>query len=60
MAEKDIEANKPTRISFLRQVFDPAGITPEVQKWDYAGSGTDDDPYVVTWIEDDPRNPMVS
>lgn len=59
MAEKDIEATKPTPIPFFRQVFDKAGITPEVQKWDYRGSGTEDDPYVVTWIEHDPRNPML-
>jgi hypothetical protein len=59
MAEKDIEATKPTPIPFFRQVFDKAGITPEVQKWDYAGSGTEEDPYVVTWIDHDPRNPML-
>ena len=59
MAEKDIEATKPTPIPFFRQVFDKAGITPEIQKWDYAGSGTEEDPYVVTWIDHDPRNPML-
>ena len=59
MAEKDIEAIKPTRIPFFRQVFNKTGITPEVQKWDYAGSGTDEDPYMVTWIDGDPRNPML-
>lgn len=59
MAEKDVEAGKPTRIPHFRQVFDQAGITPEVQQWDYDGSGTEDDPYVVTWIHDDPRNPML-
>jgi hypothetical protein len=59
MAEKDIEASKPTPIPFFRQLFDKAGITPEVQECDYAGSGTEEDPYVVTWIENDPRNPML-
>lgn len=59
MAEKDVEASKPTRIPFYRHVFDKPGITPDVQQWDYAGSGTEEDPYVVTWIKDDPRNPML-
>ena len=34
-------------------------MTPEVQKHDYEGSGTEDDPFVVVWIEHDPRNPML-
>lgn len=38
---------------------DQAGVTPEVEKYDFPGSGTEDDPYVVGWIEDDPRNPML-
>lgn len=59
MAEKDVEAGVPTRITHMKQVLDQAGITPEVEKHHYRGSGTEDDPYVVTWIEDDPRNPML-
>lgn len=59
MSEKDIEASKATQLSWFRQVFDQAGITPEVEAWHYPGSGTDDDPYVVDWIENDPRNPML-
>lgn len=60
MAEKeDGESSQPTKIPHFRQVLDQAGITPEVQKWDWEGSGTEEDPYVVTWIENDPRNPML-
>lgn len=59
MAEKDVESGKPTRISYFKQVFDLAGITPEVEKWHYDGAGTEEDPYVVTWIDNDPRNPML-
>ncbi len=58
MAEKDVEGDQPTKIPHFRQVFDQAGITPEVQEWEYDGSGTEEDPYIVTWIENDPRNPM--
>jgi hypothetical protein len=49
----------PSKIPHWRQVFDSKGITPEVQEWRYNGSGTEQDPYSVTWIEDDPRNPML-
>lgn len=59
MAEKDLEARAPTRIPHMQQVFDKAGVTPEVEAHHYQGSGTEDDPYIVTWIPDDPRNPML-
>lgn len=61
MAEKskDVESGKPTTIPHMKQVFDQAGITPEVEAWDYEGSGTEDDPYIVGWIDHDPRNPML-
>ncbi|KAK4506504.1 hypothetical protein PRZ48_000236 [Zasmidium cellare] len=64
MSDLDVEggkpaAAKPTQIPHLRQVLDQAGVTPEVQNWQYEGSGTEDDPYVVVWIDNDPRNPML-
>lgn len=59
MAEKDVESGKPTQIPHLSQVFNQTGITPEVENWHYQGSGTQDDPYVVQWIDNDPRNPML-
>jgi hypothetical protein len=33
-------------------------VTPDIKHWEYQGSGTEDDPYAVVWIENDPRNPM--
>ena len=33
-------------------------MTPEVLNHRYAGSGTEDDPYVVEFIPHDPRDPM--
>jgi hypothetical protein len=56
--EKDHEAALPTQIPFFRQVLSQAGITPDVENWHYKGSGTKEDPYVVVWIDHDPRNPM--
>lgn len=49
----------PTRIPFWRKVIDQAGVTPEVQSHPYPGSGTEQDPYLISWIPNDPRNPML-
>ncbi|OXV08222.1 hypothetical protein Egran_04015 [Elaphomyces granulatus] len=53
-----IEPVKPSQIPHWRLVWDQAGITPAVIDFAYAGSGSEDDPYVVQWIPHDPRNPM--
>ncbi len=49
----------PRRVSYWRFLFDRALVTPEVLESKFDGSGTHDGPYVVTWIKDDPRNPML-
>lgn len=33
-------------------------MTSEIEFHDYAGNGTETDPYVVEWLPDDPRNPF--
>lgn len=48
----------PTQLPYYRLVLDHAGCTPEVINHSYAGSGTEEDPYLVQWIPDDPRNPL--
>lgn len=48
-----------TKIPYWRMVFDQAGVTPEVANYPYTGSGTEEDPYLVSWIPNDPRNPML-
>ncbi|KAF4769966.1 hypothetical protein N7455_009367 [Penicillium solitum] len=52
------EAMLPSKIPFWRLIFDQKVVTEEVMQFSYAGSGTEDDPYAVVWIPDDPRNPM--
>lgn len=48
-----------SRISFWRMIFDSSVVTDEMITYPYTGSGTEDDPYAVTWIPDtDPRNPL--
>ncbi|RMJ24500.1 transporter [Aspergillus sp. HF37] len=45
-------------IPFWRLVVDQGAITQDVLDYDYPGSGTEQDPFVVSWIPDDARNPM--
>jgi hypothetical protein len=46
------------RIPLHRLVLDQERITTGVLDAQYEGKGTKDDPFVVTWIDDDPGNPM--
>ncbi|KAM0350515.1 hypothetical protein ACHAPU_002995 [Fusarium lateritium] len=55
---ENIEVPARTKIPYWRLVADQTGITPEVQNYKYDGSGTEEDPYLVKWIPNDPRNPM--
>lgn len=52
------ESTQVNHIPFWRIVIDKAGITDSVRNYNYPGSGTEQDPYIVTWIPDDPRNPF--
>ncbi len=53
-----IEGPATRKIPFYRMVVDQGVVTQEVIDHKYAGSGTEDDPYAVVWIPNDPRNPM--
>lgn len=48
----------PRALPFWRLLLDHSGITQDVLNHKYAGSGTESDPYVVRWLDGDPRNPM--
>lgn len=49
---------RPRTIPYWRMVVDQGAITQDILDHDYAGSGTELDPYVVSWLPNDPRNPM--
>ncbi|KAJ5753111.1 hypothetical protein N7520_010028 [Penicillium odoratum] len=55
----NIEPAAPTKIPFWRLITDQGVVTQEIIDYPYSGSGTEDDPYAVTWIPNDPRNPML-
>ncbi|KAL1859117.1 hypothetical protein Plec18170_002232 [Paecilomyces lecythidis] len=48
----------PTQLSHCRWIVDQGGLTDAVICYPYSGSGEIDDPYVVHWIPNDPRNPL--
>ena len=58
----DVEGQKNTmsskKIPHWRLVTSHALITDEVLNYPYRGSGTEDNPFVVEFIPNDPRNPM--
>ncbi|KAJ5161693.1 hypothetical protein N7492_007085 [Penicillium capsulatum] len=54
-----IEAPARTKIPYWRLVADQGVVTQEIIDYPYPGAGTEDDPYSITWIPDDPRNPML-
>ncbi|OCL07044.1 benomyl/methotrexate resistance protein [Glonium stellatum] len=57
--QPDIESGKgPEGIPHWKLLTQQGIVTPEIVNWKYDGKGTEEDPYVVEWIEDDPRNPM--
>lgn len=62
MTETSVEGARPSdlpsKIPFWRLVTEPGVVTQEVVDHEYAGSGTDDDPYVVQWMPRDFRNPL--
>ncbi|RAL13086.1 MFS transporter [Aspergillus homomorphus CBS 101889] len=47
-----------SKIPFWRMVAQPDAVTQEIINHPYPGAGTEEDPYVVSWIPNDPRDPM--
>jgi hypothetical protein len=53
----DVESGREG-ISHWKMITDQGVVTKEIINYDYEGEGTEEDPYVVEWIDNDPRNPM--
>lgn len=51
-------ASGSSKIPHWRMMLDPRVVTDEIVDFPYDGAGTMEDPYVVSWIPQDPRNPM--
>ena len=39
-------------------IVDQGCVNADIENWHYKGSGTEEDPYAVVWIDNDPRNPF--
>lgn len=58
MADLKGEMPASSKLPAWRMVFDQGAVTQEVINHQYPGSGTEEDPFEVSWIPNDPRNPM--
>ncbi|KAL2823232.1 MFS general substrate transporter [Aspergillus cavernicola] len=47
-------------LSYWQLLFNQGAVTPSVIEYSYPGSGSEEDPYVISWIPDDPRNPLLT
>lgn len=56
--EKDHEAGRSGPIPHLQRVLHQGALNDDIINHPYRGSGTEDDPFLVTWIDNDPVNPM--
>lgn len=56
---ESVQGESVQSIPYWRQILDQGAITHDVLNYNYPGSGTKEDPYVVSWIPNDPRNPML-
>lgn len=56
--EKDTESHRPAHISHFKRVLDQGALNSDIQNAHYPGAGTETDPYVVSWLDHDPVNPM--
>ncbi|KAJ5725342.1 uncharacterized protein N7483_006699 [Penicillium malachiteum] len=52
------EMIQPIRVPIWRLIFDQGYVSQAVLNHSYNGSGTDEDPYQVFWLDHDPRDPM--
>ncbi|KAI5270855.1 MFS transporter [Aureobasidium subglaciale] len=53
-----VHSSAPHKFSLFRLVRDQARISPDVQAHNYEGSGTPNDPFLVTWVPGDAGNPL--
>ncbi|KAH3917303.1 hypothetical protein HBI56_119610 [Parastagonospora nodorum] len=55
---KDVESGHSGRISHFQRVLHQGVLNDDIINHVYRGSGTENDPFLVTWIENDPVDPI--
>jgi hypothetical protein len=53
-----MEKDGSARISHFRRVLHQGVLNDDIINHPYSGSGTEKDPFLVTWIDNDPVDPM--
>ncbi|KAJ5420578.1 hypothetical protein N7465_003097 [Penicillium sp. CMV-2018d] len=46
------------KIPFFRMIFDQGAVTQDVINCAYPGAGTAEEPHIISWVTNDPRDPM--
>lgn len=59
MTVASVEKNVPRGIPTWRKIFDQGSVSQYIIDQDYDGAGTEEDPYQVSWVEEDPCDPML-
>jgi hypothetical protein len=54
----DPGSSRSGRIPYFRRVFHQGVLNDDIVNHPYDGSGTEDDPFLVMWIDNDAVNPM--
>ena len=59
MSERDPEGpSRPKSLPHWRVIIDQGITNPEIESWPYQGNGTEEEPFAVVWMDNDPRNPL--
>lgn len=51
---------RSSKLPFWRKVFDTGAVTSAIIDHPYPGCGTEDDPFAISWISDDPQDPLAA
>src|SRR3954463_12941339 len=57
--EKALMPTQSSRISYLNLMLSHGYIDSAIPEQPYPGAGTIQDPYIIGWIPEDPRNPQL-
>ncbi|KAK8013651.1 hypothetical protein PG991_009244 [Apiospora marii] len=58
MAATESRLSTQRQVPYLPLLFDSGWVDKEIIHHPYPGSGTEDDPFIVGWTPNDPRDPM--
>ncbi|KAF9894560.1 hypothetical protein FE257_006445 [Aspergillus nanangensis] len=60
MFPTDVTEHQPAKLPFWQTLTNTGALTDDILNHPYKGSGTEDDPFVVSWIPNDPQEPLAA